>query len=165
MYSTDVAGLAAQLAAILVIAFMVELRALGLRRALDGKDARVLLGFTFGSFGMLLTVALVVVNGGLDVRGTVAAWAWFLTAAPLLLLTFQVALAGWAGMQISEQDVRKRERSEALPQPAAEGAGMEVVVSAIEGRRVGRVTGSSRPHASAMRYGLRAKDCAHSRPA
>ncbi|MGY6498766.1 MAG: hypothetical protein ACXIUP_11120 [Microcella sp.] len=114
VFSPNVASLTAQLAAILVVAFMVELRALGSRRAVKGKDARSLLGYAFGSFGIVVIASLFLLNDGGVLKGGSALLAWIVIIMPLSLLAFCVGIAGWASIQISEQDVGKRKQREQL---------------------------------------------------
>jgi len=53
-FSREIAVLAAQVAPVLVIAFIVEVRAIGERRRIEGKDSIFLVWMIFGSFALLL---------------------------------------------------------------------------------------------------------------
>ena len=117
VFARDVAVLAAQIGPVLVIAFIVEFRALAERRSIEGGDVRGLLWVVFASLAVLLAVCLIIVNTETDLRGLPAAWAWALVVTSLSLLVIYVALAGWAAVRTATDDSEEaRLRNDALEQ-------------------------------------------------
>lgn len=104
VFSRDVAMLLAQIGPVLVVAFIVEFRALAERASVEGRDLRVLLGIVFGSLGTLLVVCVSVVNGQENLRGTPALWVWGFSVGALALLVWCVALAAWAAVVLTARD-------------------------------------------------------------
>ena len=117
VFSRDVAVLLAQVAPVLVIAFVVEFRALAERASIEGRDVRTLLWWVFGSFGALMLTCLLVVNGGTDIEGQLASLAWLISVCSLGLLTLYVALAAWAAVRLVARDaVESKTRTDAHDQ-------------------------------------------------
>ncbi len=103
-FSRDVATLAAQIGPLLVVAFIVEFRAVADRRSMEKSTALVMLWIVFGSLALLLLVSLFIVNGSRDLHGAAAAWAWTLTLTPLAMLLFYVAIGALAAVRVASQD-------------------------------------------------------------
>lgn len=105
-FSRDVASLTAQLAAILVIAFVVEFRALARKRALQDRGFNVILLIPFLCFGIVVFISLVVLNGEGGLWGVPALTSWVLTAGSLGLMLFYIAVIVRAMVAISAEDIR-----------------------------------------------------------
>lgn len=103
-YSRDIAMLAAQIGPVLLVAYVVELRAIAERRSLEGSDARSMVWFVSAVLGLLLVTCFVVVNGAEDLTGDPALTAWVFTLMPLSILIFFVGVAAWAAVRISAHD-------------------------------------------------------------
>lgn len=103
-FSREVAVLVAQVAPILAIAFVVEVRAIGERRQIEGKDSRVLLWIAFGSLTVLLWSCLRYVNGPLQVFGMDALIAWTGILSLLGIQIAFVAAAAWAALRLASMD-------------------------------------------------------------
>jgi len=114
-FSREIAVLAAQVAPVLVIAFIVEVRAIGERRRIEGKDSRLLIWMVFGSLALLLGTCFLYANGPSEIVGEKALLAW---VAIVTLLGFQivfVAMAAWAGLRVSsDEGDEDKDRAERL---------------------------------------------------
>ena len=117
VFSRDVAVLLAQVAPVLVIAFVVEFRALAERASVQGRDIRILLWWVFVPFGALLLTCLLVVNSGRDLEGPWAVVAWVVSACSMGLLIVYVALAAWAAVRLVTRDaIESKARTDAHDQ-------------------------------------------------
>lgn len=113
VFTSEIATLAAQVAPVLVVAFVVEVRALGQRRSFSKGDARVLTVLVFGSLGAVLVAAAVALLGPDVVSGWAAFWSWVFIGVPIGLLVASVCIAAWTGLTVSSMDgdeERKRQR-------------------------------------------------------
>lgn len=122
VFSRDVAALLAQVAPVLVIAFVVEFRALAEHVSVQGGDLRALIAIVFSSFGALLITCLLVVNGSEEVRGYLALLAWTISLASLSLLIVYVAFAAWAAVRVITREsvastIRTDARAQRLKEP------------------------------------------------
>ena len=108
-FSRDVAVLVAQVAPVLLIAFVVEVRALATRRTLEDKGLTGLIWIVVVSFVTLMTACLVIVNGEDRLTGWAALSAWVWAVAPLFTLFSLVAMAAWAAIRVATVDVGARE--------------------------------------------------------
>ena len=114
-FSTDIAVTAAHVAAVLVVAFVVEARSLGQKREFSGTDARWLVLYVFAALVLVLATTAVLLNGPPMITGIPAIWAWGLIGAGMLGLISLVAIAAWAGINAASEDgVKDRARTEAL---------------------------------------------------
>ena len=104
MFPKDVAILAAQVAPVLVVAFIVEVRALAQRRRFAGRDARWLPTFVLGALVLVLVSASLVLVGPDMAFGPIALLWWSLIGLPVLFLIAMVWLAAWAGLEASGQE-------------------------------------------------------------
>lgn len=113
VFSRDIAALAAQVAPVLVVAFVVEVRALGERRRFADRDAKVLVFLVFGSLFFVLAAAAAALVGPDTVYGWAAFWNWTMIGLPTLALIALVAIAAWTGLSVSTIDgdeERRRQR-------------------------------------------------------
>lgn len=113
VFSRDIATLAAQVAPVLVVAFVVEVRALGERRRFAERDARVLVFLVFGSLFFVLAAAAAALVGPATVSGWPAFWSWLTIGLPTSTLVALVGIAAWTGLSVSTIDgdeERKRQQ-------------------------------------------------------
>ncbi|MFL0712867.1 MAG: hypothetical protein ACJLS2_09860 [Microcella pacifica] len=103
-FSRDVAERGAQLSAVLVIAFVVEARSLGERRAINQKEARWLVWYVFVTLSIVFVTAAAVVNGPPHIHGWAAVAAWSFISAGTLVLVTLVGIAAWANIRVSSDD-------------------------------------------------------------
>jgi hypothetical protein len=111
-FSREVAVLVAQVAPVLLIAFVVEVRAIATRRALDGKDLTALIWIVVATFGLLLVGCLVLVNGVAVLVGWPALGAWAYVLILLGSMVALVAMSTWAATVVTTADVRIRSNRE-----------------------------------------------------
>lgn len=117
VFTREAAMLIAQIGPVLVIAFIVEFRAIAERRSVEGRDVRSFVWIVFVSLTVLLAVCLTVVNSEDDWRGQAAISAWVFVLVPLAVLLLYVAMAAWAAVQVATRDADdERMRSDALDQ-------------------------------------------------
>lgn len=105
-FHKDVAVVCAQVAAVLIVAFLVEVRAIGARRAIEGRDLRWVLVLSFSVFALLIAGCFVAINGPDVLHGNEALTMWVWVGALLIGLAFFVALAGWAAIEVASADAK-----------------------------------------------------------
>lgn len=112
-FTRDIAVLAAQVAPVLVVAFVVEVRSLGERRSMSGKDARSFPMLVFGALAIVLFAASMILLGPERSYGLQALWSWLGVGLPTIFLVAMVAAAAWAGLTVSSFDgAEERKRQE-----------------------------------------------------
>lgn len=104
-YARDIALVSSQVAPLLVVAFVVEVRSLGERRPIGGADARWLVFLAFGSLASVLITGAFVINGDGGVSGPWALAAWAFTGVPIVLLVTLVGIAAATGLAVAAEDL------------------------------------------------------------
>lgn len=113
-FSREVAVLAAQVAPVLLIAFVVEVRALATRRAIESKDRTWLIWYMFGAFAVLMIGCLLIANGADVIRGAWAVSAWFLVVVGLGVMAVFVAITSWAAIGVATIDAGRQKTRDDL---------------------------------------------------
>ena len=107
-FSQEVAVLSAQVAPVLLVAFIVEVRALAARRAIESKDRTWLIWYMFATFAVLMLGCLLIANGADVIRGACAVSSWSLVIVGLGVMGVFVAITSWVAIGVATTDAARQ---------------------------------------------------------
>lgn len=113
VFERDLAVLAAQLSALLVVAFVVEIRAVGSKRGVDERDAWQLPLMVFSPLVAVLIVAAIVMLTPGGVEGPLAVWLLVVVGVAIAFLVSMVWLAAWAALAVTGREAAEERRRRA----------------------------------------------------